>query len=254
MDAIVAEQVSYSYQNQDGHGERVLNRISLRVPEGEFLVVIGPSGSGKSTLLSILAGLREPEEGQAEILGERVEGPDTRRGVVFQHYSLFPWMTAKENVVFGIRQARAWSKSEAKERAEHFLERVGLKDAGDKYPFQLSGGMQQRAAIARMLAMDAAVFLMDEPFGAVDARARRSLQELLESLWQQAEKKKTVFFVTHDLDEALLLADRIVFLDKGEIQDEIRIPFGRPRDREKLSEEGYCTVRRRLAKLFQEDF
>ncbi len=227
------DEVTYSYRDKAGTS-RALDRVSLRVDEGEFVCLIGHSGCGKSTLLSVLAGLNTPDSGRVTMGGSPLEGPGTTRAVVFQHYSLFPWMTALKNVSFSMRKAqKGLRKREAIERASAYLDQVGiLKEAG-RYPFQLSGGMQQRVAIARALAMESDVLLLDEPFGALDAKSRRELQNLLIRLWQEAGangRRRTVVFVTHDIDEALVLADRILFMRPGRIERDIPVDMPRPRE------------------------
>nr|WP_281421144.1 ABC transporter ATP-binding protein [Gordonibacter massiliensis (ex Traore et al. 2017)] len=196
--------------------------VTLEVPDGQFLCVIGHSGSGKTTLLRLIAGLSRPTAGVLRIDGAPVEGPGLDRAVVFQNYALFPWMSALRNVEFGVEQAnkelrRGLSKAQVAGVAREYLDRVGMGVAADKYPYQLSGGMRQRVAIARALAMDAEILLFDEPFGALDVKTRCSLQKLVDSLWRSGERRKTVVFVTHDINEAILLADRVVFMRRGEI-------------------------------------
>jgi NitT/TauT family transport system ATP-binding protein len=216
-----------------------LDGVTFSVPEGQFVTVVGSSGCGKSTLLSVLEGLHGPSSGTVTIDGKPVTGPGLDRGVVFQQYSLFPWMTARANVMFGIAQAkRDWPRREVRKLANEYLEKVGLSDAADRYPSRLSGGMQQRVAIARTLAMGADVLLMDEPFGAVDAKNRALLQELLLELWSGETKRKTVIFITHDLDEAIFLSDRIIMLtdSPGSVYRDIPVEFPRPRYREELME------------------
>ena len=214
-----------------------LDRVTFSVPEGQFVSIVGSSGCGKSTLLSVLEGLHGPSSGTVTIDGKPVTGPGLDRGVVFQQYSLFPWMTARANVMFGIAQAkRDWPRREVRKLADEYLEKVGLSDAANRYPSRLSGGMQQRVAIARTLAMGADVLLMDEPFGAVDAKNRALLQELLLKLWSGETKRKTVVFVTHDLDEAIFLSDRIIMLtdSPGSVYRDIPVDFPRPRYRDEL--------------------
>lgn len=233
-----------------------LKDISFSINEGEFVSVIGSSGCGKSTLLSVLEGLSSPTDGTVTIDGNRINGTGTDRGVVFQHYSLFPWMTARKNVAFGIKQVKKGiSKSERLKIADEFLDKVGLEEFKHKYPSQLSGGMQQRVAIARALAMDTDILLMDEPFGAIDVKNRTLLQELLLKLWEGdgTQKKKTVVFVTHDVDEAILLADRIVMISPspGKVLKEITVPFLRPRKRTGLvNTKEYTSFRNELLSLF----
>ena len=191
-----------------------LNGVNLDIKENEFICVVGPSGCGKSTLLSIIAGLAEPTDGMVYVDGEKVEGPGKDRGVVFQQYALFPWLTVRKNVEFGLK-LQGKSKEECREIAEHYLKMVDLLQFADSYPKELSGGMKQRVAIARAYAVNPKVLLMDEPFGALDAVTRARLQDLILKLWAQDNPKKTVFFVTHDVDEAMLLANRILVLGQS---------------------------------------
>lgn len=199
----------------------VLNGLSLDVEDGEFLCIIGHSGCGKSTLLRLVAGLDAPSGGEILVDGKKVTGPSTDRSIVFQQYSLFPWLTVKENVVFAMKKTGRFSKTEAEERAVFFLNKAGLAQVHGAYPYQLSGGMRQRTAIARALAMDAPYLLLDEPFGALDTKIRKDLQRLLRDLWK--ETGKTVIFVTHDLEEAMIMGQRIVFLSDGKFSREKRI-------------------------------
>ena len=216
-----------------------LRGVNLDIQKGEFVSLLGESGCGKSTLLSIVDGLRKPSNGKIFIDGKEVNQPGVDRSVVFQNYSLFPWMTARKNVAYGIAQALPnLKKAERYEIADEFLEKVGLTEFKNKYPLQLSGGQQQRTAIARALAMNTEILLLDEPFGALDPKTRSSLQDLLLSLWGAEKEKKTVLFVTHDIDEAIFLSDRIVVMKPhpGRIYKEVKVPFSRPRDRESLIE------------------
>lgn len=216
-----------------------LDHVSFDVKSGEFVTIIGSSGCGKSTLLSVLEGLHEPTFGEVLIDGKPVKGPGPERAVVFQHYSLFPWQTARNNVAFGIKQShKNLTRKECRKRADEVLKKVGLEGFGDKYPNQLSGGMQQRVAIARALAADADILLMDEPFGAIDAKNRTLLQDFLLDIWEgePTQEKKTVVFVTHDIDEAIFLADRVILMSShpGQIYEEYRVPLPRPRNRGEL--------------------
>ena len=236
-----------------------LRDVSLSIEDGEFVSVIGSSGCGKSTLLSILEGINTPTEGEILIDGKPVEGTGTDRGVVFQHYSLFPWMTARKNVAFGVEQVnKKASRAQRLEIADEYLDKVGLIEFKDKYPSQLSGGMQQRVAIARALAMDTDILLMDEPFGAIDPKNRSSLQELLLDLWEGdgSSARKTVVFVTHDIDEAILLSDKIVMMtaNPGHVYSEIEVPFDRPRSRTSLLQTNrYNKFRNELVSMFYSD-
>lgn len=236
-----------------------LKNVSFPINDGEFVSIIGASGCGKSTLLSVLEGINKPAKGEVLIDGEKVNGTGSNRSVVFQHYSLFPWMTTRKNVAFGIQQVRKeLSRTQRLQVADEFLDKVGLSEFKNKYPSQLSGGMQQRAAIARALAMDTEILLMDEPFSALDAKNRIALQELLLKLWEgeNSENKKTVVFVTHDIDEAIFLSDKIVVLTShpGTVYDIVEVPFERPRNREELIErKDYAVFRSRLLSMFYQD-
>ena len=248
--------VNYAEKNREF---TALRDVSFTVEDGEFVSIIGASGCGKSTLLSVLEGLYRQADGEITIGGKPLEGTGKERGVVFQHYSLFPWMTTRKNIAFGIAQVRKdLSKKERLELADLFLEKVGLAGFGSKYPSQLSGGMQQRAAIARALAMNTDILLMDEPFSASDAKNRIVLQELLLKLWEGdgTEPRKSVVFVTHDIDEAILLSDKIVVLTAhpGTVAEIIQVPFERPRDRKKLVQSPeYGKFRSHLLHLFYND-
>ncbi len=236
-----------------------LNNVSFCVQNGEFVSVIGSSGCGKSTLLSVIEGLCSKSSGSVQIDGKEINGTGKSSGVVFQHYSLFPWMTTKKNIEFGIKQSRP--NIHRKQRAliaDDFLYKVGLGDFGSKYPSQLSGGMQQRAAIARALAMDTEILLMDEPFSAVDAKNRVLLQDLLLKLWEgdENENRKTVVFVTHDIDEAIFLSDRIIVLSShpGTVREIVDVPFERSRNRNEITRtETYGKLRNKLVSLLYRD-
>ena len=206
-----------------------LSDATLRIGKGEFVCLIGPSGCGKSTLLRMIAGFEAPSAGALLMWGKPVSGPGPDRGMVFQDYGLFPWLTVSQNIAFG-PVARGRPRAEAAATARRFVEMVGLQRFADAYPHQLSGGMKQRVAIARVLANDAEVVLMDEPFGALDAMTRERLQEELLQIW--ARSKLSIIFVTHAIEEAILLADRVVVMSPGPgriIADE-RIALPRPRD------------------------
>lgn len=240
MGKIKLESVSYGYQEK-GIKFPVINDINITIKKGEFVSIIGPSGCGKSTLLSLLSGLNLPSKGSIFLDGRELVGTGTDRGIVFQHYSLFPWMSARKNIIFGLKQVyRDKSRKELTEIADRYLELVGLKSFVHKYPNQLSGGMQQRVAIARAFAMDSDILLMDEPFSAVDAKNRLMLQELLLKLWDNGQEKKTVVFVTHDVDEAILLSDRIIIMaaGTGKVKKEVEIKLKRPRKRAALVNSG----------------
>lgn len=251
MGKIDLENITLDYTD-NGTVYTALDGVSFSVEEGEFVSLIGSSGCGKSTTLSVLAGLNDPKSGSFKIDGQETRGTGKDRGVVFQHYSLFPWMSVRKNVEFGIKQNfPKLAKKELAQRAQEYLEKVGLKGFENKYPYQLSGGMQQRAAIARTLAMETDILLMDEPFGAIDAKNRVILQDLLLHILDETEKKKTIVFVTHDVDEAILMSDRILFMEDKKIAHEVKVPFARPRNREKLTcDEAYLSLRRKVVDLF----
>ena len=250
MPSIDLRAVRFCYKNARQKTE-ALHGVDLSIADGEFVCVIGPSGCGKSTLLRLLAGLDMPDGGEISIGGQPVKGPGADRMIVFQDYALFPWLTAEKNISFALSRAKRVPRAEAKRTAAEYLQRVGMAQAADYYPCQLSGGMKQRIAIARALAMDTDILLLDEPFGALDAKIRASLQELLLALWaNDGGKKKTVVFVTHDINEALILADRIVYMQPGKIAGELRIDIPRPRRNVESSEE-FGAYRRTLMRLFE---
>jgi len=256
LDKLFLKEVSFAYKGEPVPVP-VLNCIDLVIQTGEFVSIVGPSGCGKSTLLSLLAGLIRPTTGTIFLDGREITGPGVERGIVFQHYSLFPWMTVRANITFGLSQARPEMGSrELKAHADRYLELVGLRGLTDKFPSQLSGGMQQRVAIARAFAMAPDILLMDEPFSAVDTKNRVALQELLLRLWNEGETRKTVVFITHDIDEAILLADRVVVMSScsGSIREEFRVPFERPRLRGTIMKgEPYARLRNTIIDLFHED-
>ncbi len=208
-----------------------LKGIDLTIKEGEFVCILGSSGCGKSTLLSLLSGLNKPKSGEILVDGKKIKGPGIDRAVVFQQYSLFPWLTVRGNILFAIKQSgKKLGRKERKELADHYVESVGLFGSRNRYPSQLSGGMKQRVAVARALALESDILLMDEPFGAIDPKLRLELQELVSRLC--VEHKRTVVFITHDVDEAILLADRIVAMEPGRIKSihEVKLPHPRVRD------------------------
>lgn len=227
--------ISKTFQHH-GVSQTVLDQIDLTVQKGEFVSILGPSGCGKSTLLSIVAGLTAPTSGKVLVNGKEVKGPGSDRGVVFQQAALFPWLTVEENVMFPLK--KKMPKEEAKKKAYEYLTMVQLSQYAKHSPHELSGGMQQRVSIARALAMDPEVLLMDEPFGALDEQTRSRLHEVLEKIW--IDTKKTILFVTHSIQESLKLSDRIIVMGTrpGRIIGEIEVSFPRPRDefRKQLAE------------------
>ncbi|WBB58293.1 ABC transporter ATP-binding protein [Streptomyces sp. WMMC500] len=212
-------------------GEEVtaIGDVSFSVDEGEFVSVLGPSGCGKTTVLNIVAGFVNLTEGEVVVDGQAVGGPGPDRGVVFQSHALFPWKTVLGNVVFGLRM-KGMPRAERDARGKEFLELVGLGGFEHKYPHELSGGMQQRLGVARVLANEPAVMLMDEPFASIDAQTRRKLQEDLTRIFEK--RRPTVFFVTHDVDEAVFLSDRIVVLSKrpSRVREIVTVDLPRPRE------------------------
>ncbi|GAP80230.1 MULTISPECIES: ABC transporter ATP-binding protein [Brachybacterium] len=222
-----------------------LGGVSLDVEENEFITVVGPSGCGKSTLMNILAGLEEPTSGTALVDGREVHGPSPERGVIFQQYALFPWLTVRANVEFGLKNARV-PADERRARAQHFIDMVGLTDFADALPKTLSGGMKQRCAIARAYAMDPSILLMDEPFGALDALTRVRMQEHLLQTWEQ--DKRTIVFITHDVDEAAFLATRVVVMAArpGRIHRIIDVDLPYPRTEEVRLSAEFTAIRNEI--------
>ncbi|HEX2736467.1 MAG TPA: ABC transporter ATP-binding protein [Polyangiaceae bacterium] len=241
------DQLARTFQGPSG-AMPALTGIDLEVRRGEFVSVIGPSGCGKSTLIRILAGLDRPSSGGAFIDGVRIEGPGAERGMVFQGYTLFPWLSVMQNVMFGLRMKHV-SKARAEEHARHWLKVIGLERFMDHYPAQLSGGMKQRVAIARALANEPRILLMDEPFGALDALTRCSMQKHLLEVHSQVDV--TILFITHDLDEAIYLSDRIVVLgaNPGRTLEVIDVPVTRPRSPEQFLTGHFLATKKRLEQL-----
>jgi NitT/TauT family transport system ATP-binding protein len=244
------EQLGRKFDSAKGE-VTALSDINLEVRSREFVSVIGPSGCGKSTFIKILAGLDAPSSGVASIDGKPINGPGAERGMVFQGYTLFPWLSVKGNVMFGMRMKGVRRKS-AEQQALEWLEVVGLERFADHYPAQLSGGMKQRVAIARALANEPRILLMDEPFGALDAQTRASMQGHLLRIWEKVDV--TVLFITHDLDEAVYLSDRIVVLGAhpGRVLEVIDVPVARPRDPEQFLTGHFLATKRRLEELIHE--
>jgi NitT/TauT family transport system ATP-binding protein len=234
-----------------GHGERsfeALHGVSLTARPGEFLCILGPSGCGKSTLLGALAGHLQPVAGSICVDGKPVQGPHPDRGLVFQQHTLFPWKSVLDNVAFGLKM-KGIGREERRTRARELLQLVGLEGFEASYPSQLSGGMQQRVEIARVLINHPRVMLMDEPFGALDAQTRLKMQTLLLDVWTRI--KTTIVFITHDIDEALFLADRILIMSPrpGRIIDEIALDFGRPRHADLVTSSEFVRLKRRCLDL-----
>jgi NitT/TauT family transport system ATP-binding protein len=215
--------------SKDGQSLEVLNVERFSVREGEFITVIGPSGCGKSTFLHIIGGFIKSEGGSIQVGGREVNGPGPDRGMMFQEFALFPWRSVAGNVAWGL-ETQGMPKAQVQEIVAKYLEMMGLSDFRDHLPAELSGGMKQRVALARVLAFDPKVLLMDEPFGALDAQTRETMQEEVIKLWERT--RKTIVFVTHDIEEAVFLGDRVVVLSArpARILEEVRIDLPRPRD------------------------
>ncbi|MFW1933078.1 ABC transporter ATP-binding protein [Acinetobacter sp. ULE_I046] len=248
-----AKQLSQVFKH--GKNERtVLNQLDLKIHNREFICVIGPSGCGKSTLSRVIAGLDPYHSGEILVDGQRITGPSPERGMVFQGYTLFPWKTVKENVMFGPRMKGA-SQMTAEAHAREWINIIGLDKYENQYPHQLSGGMKQRVAIARALVNEPKILLMDEPFGALDPHTRQKMQKHLMDLWQNIDI--TIIFVTHDMDEAILLADRIIALkaNPGEIKEIIEVDLPRPRSLALMATPAFQQLRARVDQLVhaQED-
>jgi len=239
--------VGKTFVSQQGKTE-ALRHISFEVHQREFVCVVGPSGSGKSTLVRIVAGLEDETSGSILLDGRPVAGPGRDRGMVFQAYTLFPWLTVKKNVMFGL-EINGTGRVKAEKQALQWLHLVGLDKFADAYPHQLSGGMKQRVAIVRALANQPRILLMDEPFGALDAQTRARMQAHLMDIWQAIDI--TVLFITHDLDEAIYLADRILVLSAhpGEVLELIEVPVPRPRSPAQFISEEFLATKMRLEEL-----
>ncbi len=249
---LIIHDLSVVFRRRRGGEVVAVDALSLTVHDKEFVCIVGPSGCGKSTLLRVIAGLSRPQTGEVTLDGERVTAPGADRGMVFQSYTLFPWLTVQGNVEFGPRLSGR-SPEECAQVAHRYIDLVGLAGFEHAYPKELSGGMQQRAAIARSLANDPEILLMDEPFGALDAQTRSLMQELLLRVWEQTHK--TVLFVTHDIEEAILLADRIYVMTArpGRIKHEVRVPLPRPRTVAVLDSDGFIRLRREIYQSIREE-
>ncbi|MDQ7096400.1 ABC transporter ATP-binding protein [Desulfosporosinus sp. PR] len=248
---LVIDQVGKVFSTKGG--EMVaLDRTSFKVKEGEFITILGPSGCGKSTILRIVAGLEEPSSGKVYLDGHEVNGPGSDRGMVFQSYTLYPWLTVEDNIAFGLK-LKGTSRKQCKEVAQHYLELIGLSGFEKHYPIQLSGGMKQRVAIARALANDPEILLMDEPFGALDAQTRSIMQEILLKVWE--ESKKTILFITHDVEESIFLADSVYVMTArpGRLKENISVNLSRPRDYNIKGSSEFISLKTRLLELIREE-
>lgn len=229
-----------------------LEKTSFSVSDGEFVTILGPSGCGKSTVLRIVAGLEEATSGQVLIDGQEVNGPGPDRGMVFQSYTLYPWLTVKDNISFGLK-LKGVSQKERDDVARHYLQLIGLEGFEKHYPIQLSGGMKQRVAIARALANDPKILLMDEPFGALDAQTRNIMQEVLLKAWE--ESKKTILFITHDVEESIFLADSVYVMTArpGRLKKKVPIALERPREFSVKGSVEFTQYKEELLSLIREE-
>lgn len=244
--------VTKTFVDPDGTQFTAVKDVNFEVPDvpsrGEFRAILGPSGCGKSTILNLIAGLEEPTEGTIEVAGNEVEGPGPERGMVFQNYSSMPWMNVLDNVAYGMRLQDV-PKSKRRKRARKLIERVGLEGHESKYPQELSGGMRQRVAIARTLAVEPTIMLMDEPFGALDVHRRFDMQNFVLDVWKRQEA--TILFVTHDVSEAVYLADKIFVLSSspGTVVETVDIDLERPRKRETKQSAEFRKLQQKLLEL-----
>ncbi|NTW92006.1 MAG: ABC transporter ATP-binding protein [Methanoregulaceae archaeon] len=245
MGELVIRNLTRSFSRDDGSTLTAIEEVNLTISQEEFVCVLGPSGCGKTTLLRLVAGLDLATSGDILLDGEPIRGPNPKVGIVFQEYSLFPWRNVLDNVAFGLEMMGV-GREERYHRADQYLELVGLSQFSRSYPSELSGGMRQRVAVARALALDPVVLLMDEPFGALDAQTRNLLQKELLEIWEKT--KKTIMFVTHSVDEAVFLADRLIVLTTrpGRVCEVIPIDLDRPRDRTSVE---FAQLRRKVLDL-----
>ena len=242
--------VTKAFRRRDGTSLEVIRDFSLTVGNGEFVSIVGPSGCGKTTILRQIAGLENVESGEIRVDGDRVEGPGRDRGVVFQHFALFPWLTVEGNIAWGPRR-NGVPKHRVREIVDRYLTLTGLASFARAYPHTLSGGMKQRVAIARTLANEPNMVLMDEPFGALDSQTRSQMQEFLEGVWER--DSKTVIFVTHDLEEALFLSDRVALMSgrPASVRHVMSVPFGRTRSHALKTSDQFFALKRELSLMFE---
>ncbi len=251
MSSIEIADVAMRYPLASGE-VRALERISLTVPDGQFACIVGPSGCGKSTLLMVAAGLLTPTEGEVRVNGKATYEPGADRGMVFQSYSLYPWLSVRRNIEFGL-EVKKTSPAERRRISDELIHLMKLDGFADAYPKALSGGMKQRVAIARALASDPQVLLMDEPFGALDAQTRQIMQELLTDIWQRY--RKTVLFITHDIDEAIFLGDVIYVMTSrpGRIRTSLQVDIPRPRTFETFTDPRFAALRNQVVGIIHEE-
>jgi NitT/TauT family transport system ATP-binding protein len=252
MTKLKLDKVTLEFFPRTGAPVLALDDVSLEVAEQEFAVIVGPSGCGKSSLLRLVAGLVVPTRGRITLDGTPVTRPGKDRGMVFQSYTLFPWLTVRDNVEFGLRISGIPTEKR-RHISDHFISEVGLEGFENAYPKQLSGGMMQRVALARALANDPEILLMDEPFGALDSQTRSLMQELLLQIWEHSHK--TVLFITHDIDEAILLGDRVHVMTArpGRIKERVEIDLARPRSVDLLTSPEFIAIKRRIMALIHDE-
>ncbi|MBP1852009.1 ABC transporter ATP-binding protein [Rhizobium halophytocola] len=252
MSLLALNDISVRFEPKGKPAVTALDDVSLSVAHDTFSVIVGPSGCGKSTLLRLVAGLEEPTSGTLTLDGKAINGPSSERGMVFQSYTLFPWLTVRENVMFG-PSLKKLAKSECEAIADELISAVQLQGFEKSYPSELSGGMRQRVALARALANDPRILLMDEPFGALDSQTRGVMQELLLEIWQT--KRKTVLFITHDIDEAILLGDEVHVMSArpGRIKTSLPIEIERPRGIDTLTSQAFMDYKRTILSLMHDE-
>jgi NitT/TauT family transport system ATP-binding protein len=252
MTKLKLDKVTLEFFPRTGAPVLALDDVSLEVAEQEFAVIVGPSGCGKSSLLRLVAGLVQPTRGSIALDGTPVTRPGKDRGMVFQSYTLFPWLTVRDNVEFGLRIGGVPAEKR-RHISDHFISEVGLEGFENAYPKQLSGGMMQRVALARALANDPEILLMDEPFGALDSQTRSLMQELLLQIWEHSHK--TVLFITHDIDEAIFLGDRVHVMTArpGRIKEMVEIDLARPRQVDLLTSPEFIAIKRRIMALIHDE-
>jgi NitT/TauT family transport system ATP-binding protein len=251
MSDIAARNISMVFQTRTGV-VHAIDDVSLEIPDAHFACIVGASGCGKSTLLNIMAGLVHPTAGSILVDGAPIEGPAEDRGMVFQRYTLFPWLRVRDNVEFGPK-LKGVAKAERREISDRLLAEMGLSEFADRYPKELSGGMQQRVAIARALANEPKVLLMDEPFGALDALTRASAQRFLTQIWEQ--HRRTIAFVTHDIDEAIFLGDTIFVMSRrpGRIREVVEVEIPRPRSLDDIGTQRFAGLKHLILSLIFEE-
>ncbi|PWC81537.1 sulfonate ABC transporter ATP-binding protein [Azospirillum sp. TSH100] len=252
MSLLALDHIAVRFQPKGKPEVTALDDVSLRVAHDTFAVIVGPSGCGKSTLLRLVAGLETPTSGSMTLDGQPIAGPSADRGMVFQSYTLFPWLSVRENVMFGPKLKKL-PKAECEDIADDLIRAVGLSGFERSFPKELSGGMRQRVALARALANDPRILLMDEPFGALDSQTRQLMQELLLEIWQA--RRKTVLFITHDIDEAIILGDTVHVMTArpGRIKRSMTIDIPRPRNLDALTSPEFMRFKREILHLMHDE-